>query len=191
MMEKKRKYYFSTFDLILMAIIAGIGGVINGAYMYPFIQPFKLLFPFLGNLAGIPLTGLYVIWPIIVRLLIRKRGASTLYGIIQGCIEYFGFGNPLLGPWAILVATTEGFLIDVAFAFFKERAALLSSILGGALATLLADLIFFFLRKMISPRELYVGGLVAILSGIILGGILGWLVGKAIYNTGIIKRGNL
>jgi len=189
-MEKKRKkYYFSTFDLVLMALIAGIGGVINGSFMYTFIQPFKPLFTFLGPVSWVPLSGLYVVWPIIIRLLIRKRGAATLYGLIQGFVEMLA-GNRL-GPWAILFAGTEGFFIDFGFALFKEKTKLFSSLLGAALANLVAGEIYFFLYKMTSPFELYVGGLVAILSGMTFAGLLGWLIAKAIYNTGIIKRGNL
>ncbi|MGB3346206.1 MAG: ECF transporter S component [Candidatus Humimicrobiia bacterium] len=188
-MEKERKkYYFSTFDLILMAIIAAIGGVINGAFMFSFIQPFKVFFPFLGDLAGIPLTGLYVLWLVITRLLIRKTGAATLCGLIQGIIEW-QFGNPF-GPLAILFAGVEGFLIDVVFVFFKERFTLFCSLIGGGLAILFADAIFFYVRKMTSPYELLVGGIVAIISGIILAGLLGWIIVRALYNTGIIKERN-
>ncbi|MBA7700860.1 putative HMP/thiamine permease protein YkoE [subsurface metagenome] len=189
-MEKERKkYYFSTFDLILMAIIAVIGGRINGVYMFSFIQIFKPLFALLGPISWVPLSGLYVIWLIIVKLLIRKKGSATLCGLIQGIIESLS-GNPF-GLWAILFAIVEGFLIDVVFAIIAEKATLLSSLLGASLATLFAVYIFFFINKMTSPFELYIGGIVAILSGIIFAGLLGWLIAKAIYNTGIIKRGNL
>ncbi len=189
-MEKKRKkYYFSTFDLVLMALIAGIGGVINGSFMYTFIQPFKPLFTFLGPVSWVPLSGLYVIWPIIIRLLIRKRGAATLYGLIQGFVEMLA-GNRL-GPWAILFAGMEGLLVDIGFELFKDKAKLFSSLLGAALANLVAVEIYFFLFKMTSPFELSVGGLIAILSGMTFAGLLGWLIAKAIYNTGVIKRGNL
>lgn len=187
-MEKKRKYYFSTFDLVLIAIIAGIGGVINGSFMYTFIQPFKPLFTFLGPISWVPLSGLYVLWPIIARLLIRKRGAATLCGLIQGFVEMLA-GNRL-GPWAILFAGMEGLFIDIGFELIKDKTKLFSSLLGAALATLFADEIYFFLFEMTSQFELYIGGVVAIISGIIFAGLLGWLITKAIYNTGIIKVGN-
>ncbi|MBU2598767.1 MAG: ECF transporter S component [Actinobacteria bacterium] len=188
MEKKRRKYYFSTFHLILMAIIAGIGGVINGAFMYTFIQPFKPLFTFLGPISWVPLSGLYVVWPIIARLLIRKRGASTLYGLIQGFVEMLA-GNRL-GPWAILFAGMEGLLVDIGFELFKDKAKLFGSLLGAALANLVAVEIYFFLFKMTSPYELLVGGIVAIISGIILAGLLGWIIVRALYNTGIIKERN-
>lgn len=188
MEEKKSKYYFSTFDLILIAIIAGVGGVINGTFMYTLIQPFKPLFTFLGPISWVPLSGLYVLWPVIARLLVRKRGAGTLYGLIQGFVELLA-GNRL-GPWAILFAGMEGIFIDIGFIIFGEKLTLLSSLLGAALANLVADEIYFFLYKMTSTFELTVGGLIAILSGIIFAGFLGWLIAKAIYNTGIINVGN-
>jgi len=188
-MEKERKkYYFSTFDLILIAIIAGIGGVINGALMYTFIQPFKPLFIFLGPISWVPLSGLYVLWPIIARLLIRKRGAATLCGLIQGFVEMFAGSR--LGLQPIFFAGMEGLFIDIGFELIKDKTKLFSSLLGAALANLVADEIYFFLYKMTSPFELSVGGLIAILSGIIFAGLLGWLIAKAIYNTGIIKVGN-
>ncbi len=188
-MEKERKkYYFSTFNLVLMAIIAVIGGVINGAFMYNLIQPFKPLFIFLGPISWVPLSGLYVLWPIIARLLIRRRGAGTLYGLIQGFVEMLA-GNRL-GLWAILFAGMEGLLVDIGFEIIQEKTRLLSSLLGAALANLVADEIYFFLFKITSSYVLYVGGVVAIISGIIFAGLLGWLIVRAIYRTGIITERN-
>lgn len=189
MEEKKSKYYFSTFDLILIAIIAGVGGVINGTFMYTFIQPFKPLFTFLGPISWVPLSGLYILWPLIARLLVRKRGAGTLYGLIQGFVELLA-GNRL-GPWAILFAGMEGLFIDIGFELIKDRTKLFSSLLGAALANFVADEIYFFLYKMTSTFELTVGGLIAILSGIIFAGLLGWIIVRALRNTGIIKERNL
>jgi len=187
-MEKKKKYYFSTFNLVLMAIIAVIGGVINGTFMYNLIQPFKPLFTFLGPISWVPLSGLYVLWSIVARLLIRKRGAGTLYGLIQGFVEMLA-GNRL-GPWAILFAGMEGLLVDIGFEIIRDKTKFLSSLLGAALANLAADEIYFFIFGLTSSYVLYVGGIVAIISGIIFAGLLGWLIARAIYNTGIIKVAN-
>jgi len=74
---------------------------------------------------------------------------------------------------------------------FKDKAKLFGSLLGAALANLVAVEIYFFLFKMTSPFELSVGGLIAILSGMTFAGLLGWLIAKAIYNTDIIKVENL
>jgi len=188
MEEKRSKYYFSTFDLILMVIIAVVGGVINGALMYTLIQTFKPLFIFLGPISWVPLSGLYVLWIIIVRLLIRKRGAAALFGLILGFVEWRS-GNPN-GILAIVYAGIEGLLVDFGFIIFGEKLTLLSSLLGAALATLFADELYFFTHNITSPFELYIGGLVAIISGIIFAGLLGWIIVRAIYNTGIIKVGN-
>ena len=101
MAEKTTKRrLLSTMDLLIMAAVAVVGAVFS-SYLWPALMNVATpLFAFLGPVGWIAVSGVYVIWPVIVALLICKPGAATLYSVVQGFVEML-FGNPF-GAMAVL-----------------------------------------------------------------------------------------
>ena len=92
----KRRYHFSTRDLVTIAILASLGG---GLSMY---------IGYLGNLVnrifGVPfgagqfMAGLHVIWIVLAIGLTKRKGAGTITGVLKGFVELFlGGTHDLIG----------------------------------------------------------------------------------------------
>ncbi len=187
MAEKAAKRrYLSTMDLLTMAAVAVVGAVFC-SYVWPALMNVATpVFAFLGPVGWIAVSGVYVIWPVIVGLLICKPGAVTLYAIVQGFVEML-FGNPF-GAMAMLYSGTEGLGVDIGMGIFRWKAKLPAVLIGGGLGTLIVDEIYIFLFGMQSTYAVIVGGITAFISGAVLGGLVGWLVAQALYKTGVVSK---
>jgi energy-coupling factor transport system substrate-specific component len=127
-----------------------------------------------------------MITPVLVGLLIGRPGAATVYGLIQGFVEML-LGNPF-GAMAILYAGLEGLGTDLALAAFRYRPTLPAALVAGALGNLLIDEVYLFLFGLATPSNIIVGGITAAVSGAVLGGLIAWLIVKALQQTGVISR---
>lgn len=186
MAEKVARRYFSTMDLLTMAAVAVVGAVFSSHIWPALMNVATPVFAFLGPVGWIAVSGVYVIWPVIVGLLICKPGAVTLYAIVQGFVEML-FGNPF-GVMAMLYSGVEGLGVDIGMGIFRWKPRLPGVLIGGGLGSLIVDEIYIFLFGMQSTYTVIVGGITAFISGAILGGLVGWLVVQALYRTGVVSR---
>jgi len=186
-MEKTTKSrYLSTMDLLIMAAVGVIGALFNAHVWAALMNVATPLFAFLGPVGWIGASGVYLIWPVIVALLISKPGAVTLYTLVQGFVEML-FGNAF-GAMAIIYAGAEGLGIDLGMALFGWKPKLLGVLLGAGIGCVFVDEIYIFLFGLQSVQTIIVGGVTAFLSGMILGGIPGWLITEALRRTGAVSR---
>ena len=186
-MEKTTKSrYLSTMDLLIMAAVGVIGALFNAHVWAALMNVATPLFAFLGPVGWIGASGVYLIWPVIVALLISKPGAVTLYTLVQGFVEML-FGNAF-GAMAIIYAGAEGLGIDLGMALFGWKPKLLGVLLGAGIGCVFVDEIYIFLFGLQSVQTIIVGGITAFLSGMILGGIPGWLITEALRRTGAVSR---
>ncbi len=187
-MEKQKtgRYRLSTRDLLTMAVLAVVGGIIC-SYVWPaFMNIATPIFGFLGPVGWIAVSGVYMIFPAIVGLLIAKPGAVTLYAIIQGFVEML-FGNPF-GAMAMVYSGLEGLGFDIGMALFKWKPILIAALIGGGIGSLIVDEVYIFLFGMQSTYTVTVGGITAFISGAVLGGLIALLIVKALERTGVITR---
>ncbi|MCJ7607217.1 MAG: ECF transporter S component, partial [Thermoplasmata archaeon] len=85
------RYYFTTKDLVTIALLSALGGVLSTYIGY------------LGNLVnhifGVPfgagqfMAGLHVIWIMLALAITAKKGAATTTGILKGVVELFMGGT--------------------------------------------------------------------------------------------------
>jgi energy-coupling factor transport system substrate-specific component len=94
------------------------------------------------------------------------------------------FGNPF-GALAIVYAGLEGLGVDLALSTFRWRASLAGAMLAGALGNLIVDEVYIFVFGLATTYNIIVGGLVAVVSGAILGGLVAWLLARALDRTGV------
>jgi energy-coupling factor transport system substrate-specific component len=181
-----KKPYFTTMDLLTMAAIAVVGALFASYVWNALMGVMTPIFAFLGPVGWIGASGVYMIWPVIVGLLICKPGAVTLYSLVQGFVEML-FGNPF-GAMAIVYAGVEGIGLDIGMGIFRWKPKLAGAMIGGGLGSLIVSEVYIFVFGMQSAYTIIVGAITAFISGAILGGLVGWLVVQALHRTGIVSR---
>jgi ABC-type thiamin/hydroxymethylpyrimidine transport system permease subunit len=182
----QRRSYFSTRDLLMMAALAALGGVVS-TYVNAIGDVFQSMFGFAGTTQWA--AGLHVLWLTLAVGLTRKQGAGTLTGILKGGVELLT-GNTH-GLLVVLVDLVAGLLVDLGFLPFRDKDSLLAYCLAGGLAS--ASNVFVFQLFASVPADtlaywamLLVAG-VAFLSGVLFAGVLARGLLNALRRAGVVK----
>ncbi|MGB4170217.1 MAG: ECF transporter S component, partial [bacterium] len=128
-MSGRKDYYFSNRDLLVIAVLSGIGGVMSTYVGY--------LGNLLNRLFGVPFgagqfaSGLHVFWFILVAGLVRRPGAAASAGILKGAIELLTGSSH--GVAIILISLVQGLLVDLVL-LVTRRHNLLTYMLAGGLS---------------------------------------------------------
>jgi ABC-type thiamin/hydroxymethylpyrimidine transport system permease subunit/DMSO/TMAO reductase YedYZ molybdopterin-dependent catalytic subunit len=180
------KTYFSTRDLLMMAALAALGGVVS-----TYVNAVGDFFQSILGLAGTTqwAAGLHVLWLTLAVGLTRKQGAGTITGLLKGGVELLT-GNTH-GLLVVLVDIAAGLLVDLGFLPFKNKDSLAAYCLAGGLAS--ASNVFVFQLFASVPADtlaywamLLVAG-AALLSGVLLGGVLSRALVSALRRAGVVK----
>lgn len=166
---KKSPPYFTTNDLVIIAMFSCLGGIFSTfiGYFANLINNI-LSFPFGG---GQILAGLHIFWLVFIYLLTdRKSGVFLVSGIFKGFVEFFtGNAHGLL---VILLSTTQGFILEIILLIFlgtkRNSILILASGLAGVSNIVLQQILFFNAQI---PLEfiLFISSL-SFISGMTLGG---------------------
>ena len=180
------RVHFSTRDLLMMAALAALGGVVS-TYVNAIGDVFQSIFGFAGTTQWA--AGLHVLWLTLAVGLTRKQGAGTVTGILKGGVELLT-GNTH-GLLVVLVDVVAGLLVDLGFLSFRNKDSLLAYCLAGGLAS--ASNVFVFQLFASVPADtlaywamLLVAG-VAFLSGVLFGGVLSRALVNALRRAGVVK----
>ncbi|MGC9469429.1 MAG: ECF transporter S component [Anaerolineae bacterium] len=182
----RRQTYFSTRDLLMMATLAALGGVV-GTYVNAIGDVVQSALGFAGTTQWA--AGLHVLWLTLAVGLTRKLGAGTVTGLLKGGVELLT-GNTH-GLLVVLVDVAAGLLVDVGFLPWRRKDSLIAYSLAGGLAS--ASNVFVFQLFASVPTDtlaygaiLLVAG-VAFLSGVLFAGVLGRGLLKALRQAGVVK----
>lgn len=183
---KKQHYYFSTRDLLMMAALAALGGV-AGTYINAIGDFMQSILGFAGTTQWA--AGLHVLWLVLAVGLTRKQGAGTVTGLLKGGVELLS-GNTH-GLLVVLIDLVAGLLVDLGFFPFRNKDSRLAYLLAGGLAA--ASNVFVFQLFAALPADilaygalLLVGGM-ALLSGALLGGLLGHVLTNTLRRVGVVR----
>jgi energy-coupling factor transport system substrate-specific component len=121
---------------------------------------------------------------VLIGLLIGRLGAATLFGLVLGFVEMLS--GSFFGPMAIVYAGQEGLGVDIGLGIFRWKPSLVSATLAGALANLIVNEVYIFIFGL--QEFMVVGGITAIVSGAVLGGLVAWLIAQALHRTGVVSR---
>jgi ABC-type thiamin/hydroxymethylpyrimidine transport system permease subunit len=137
-----------------------------------------------GALAG----GLYMMWLVMAFGLTGKRGSATLTGVVQAILVMITGVSGSHGAMSLVSYTMPGLLVDVVFLLLRRGIdsmplALLAGLLANIAGTACVNLIFFSLPWI----PLLLSLCVSALSGAV-GGVLSWLLLKALERYGIVRR---
>lgn len=179
-----KKLSYSTRDIVIIAVIAAIAGVVNtgtGNIWY-------LANSSLGPLGGALLQGAFMWAYILAMWLVRKPGAALAVGIIEASVEILlgnASGVGTLG-WGI----TQGLAIEIIMALSGySRFGLLAAICAGAgssqFGTTWTAILFGWDPAFASDVWLAVP--VNLISGAILSGGIGYALAQAIARTGLVR----
>jgi ABC-type thiamin/hydroxymethylpyrimidine transport system permease subunit len=181
-----RRYYFSTRDLLMMAVLAALGGV-AGTYIQTLANAVHAALGFPG--ATQVLAGLHVVWLVLAVGLTGKRGAGTATGIVKGGVEFLS-GNTH-GVLVILIDVVAGLLVDLGLLPFRNKNGYLAYAVAGGIAT--ASNVFVFQLFASVPSDilamgaLLLVGVVSFVSGVLLAGVLGKVLLDALRRAGVVK----
>lgn len=177
-MKKKSRFLsrFSVFDLVIIAILSALG-VATKPIVVPLVHIITgpLFIPG-GAVAG----GFYMMWVVLGAGFVKKTGAATLVGLVQGILVISTGIMGTHGIMSIASYTIPGIVVDIVFLFSKNKNFNILHYVFGTMAanvtgTLIANILFFRL-----PRVTVVLVLAsAALSGTI-GGIIVWSINQAL-----------
>lgn len=166
---RARRYYFSTRDLLIMAVLAGLGGVTSTA-VNALGDVVQAALGFAGTTQWA--AGLHVTFLILVVGLTNKGGAATIAGLLKGGVELLS-GNTH-GVIVLVVDFVAGLFIDLALVPFRQKDSRWAYVVAGALAS--ASNVFIFQLLASAPEDVlaFVWGIagLAALSGAGFGGLL-------------------
>jgi energy-coupling factor transport system substrate-specific component len=181
--RRRRGYYFSTRDLVLVAAVSAAGGVLSTYVGY------------LGNLLnsafGVPfgagqfMAGLHVFWFVLARAIVGRTGAGALAGVLKGLVELFAgstHGLPI-----VAVSAVEGVLVDLLSLPFA-RPPLGAMCLAGAVSSA-SNVIVFQAMYFSGVSWGYVGLMVlfAAISGAVFGGYFTAGVLDVVETAGLLR----
>jgi energy-coupling factor transport system substrate-specific component len=187
--KKRKQYYLSNRDLLIIAVLSGIGGVISTYVGY--------LGNLLNRVCGVPfgagqfVSGLHVFWIILAAGLIRRPGAAAAAGLLKGVIELFTGSTH--GVAIVLISLMQGIIVDIVL-LLTRRYNLVSYMLAGGVAA--ASNVFVFQLLYFSGAPVtYICfiGLLAFISGVLLAGSFGHSVLEIVlqarpYRMGVNSR---
>ncbi len=174
-------------DIVVASVLGVASGLIFLAWNVAFVGPSALLTPLLPGLQGL-LNGPWLFAGVLGGLIIRKPGAAIFTELLAAVVSAL-VGNQW-GALTLVSGIVQGLgaeLVLLAFLYVNWRVyvAVLSGA-GAALFGAINDLIFWYPGSAVGFSVTYVG--TSIVSGVVIAGLLSWLVARALARTGALNR---
>lgn len=177
-------FKYTTRDIVIIAVIAAIAGVINtgtGNIWY-------LANSSLGPLGGAILQGAFMWAYILVMWLVRKPGAAIFLGIIETAVEVLLGNASGLGTlgWGV----TQGLGVEIVMAIsgyqnYSIWAAMAAGAAASQFGTTWTAVLFGWDPS--TANDVWMAMPVNLISGIIFSGLLGFYLAKGLARTGLIR----
>lgn len=177
-------------DIVVAAVLGVAVGLLfwfwNGVG-YGWFEVMDAATPGLGGFA----VGIWLIGGVIGGLVIRKPGAALLVEVVAAAVSAT-IGN-IWGPSTLLSGLVQGLGAELIFAVFLYRrfgigVAALAGV-GAGVAAWVFELFFGSTPNILKTLEfnlIYLGTI--IVSGVVLAGVMGWLLVRALAKTGALSR---
>ena len=183
---QKKSFYFSTHDLLLMAVLAALGGVAS-TYINTLGDAVQA---FLGMAGGSQwASGLHVIWIVLAMGITGKPGTGILTGLLKGSVELLSGSSH--GVIILLVDLAAGLFVDFGFLLFRKKRSLLPYMISGGLASSSNVLVFQLFATLptniLAVSAVLILTLVAAASGVIFAGFIPKLLINALSKADIVK----
>ncbi len=186
MAQSSTRSRFDLRDLVLIALLSAVGGVLSTYVGY--------LGNLINRLFGVPfgagqlIAGVHVLWPLLARAIVRRFGSGTMTGLIKGLVEFLSGGTH--GIVIVLVSVIEGLFIDVGMSMTSRR-SLGVMMLSGAVASATNVFVFQAIYFANIPTGLLlVMACLALVSGAFFGGYLGWDLHNLLVRSHLVRPEN-
>lgn len=181
-----KSFYFSTRDLLIMAVLAALGGV-SSTYINTIGDAAQAALGFPGATQWA--AGLHTIWLVLAMGILRKTGTGTLTGILKGAVELMS-GNTH-GVIILLINLVAGMLVDFGFLIFQNKRSLGAYLVSGGLSAS-SNVIVFQLFATLPTNIIAMGAisiltLVATISGVIFSGFVPFFLVNQLIKANVIK----
>jgi ABC-type thiamin/hydroxymethylpyrimidine transport system permease subunit len=179
----KKGYRVSTMDILLIAVIAAVGGVVGAYAVGPWA---KFIEGVLGPFGAALDNPFFILWYVLIGLLTRKPGLAFIGGMLTGLIEVLA--GSLDGSIVMVFTLFQALGAELGFFLMRYRPTLSTAILSGALTgigcAITLTIVFGFTVLPIVPMLLFYLAM-AIGDGIIGGG-LAYLIYNGVLKTGVL-----
>lgn len=177
-------FNYTTRDIVIIAVIAAIAGVVNtgmGNVWY-------LANSSLGPLGGAVLQGSFMWAYILVMWLVRKPGAAIFLGLIETAVEVL-LGNAS-GVGTLGWGVTQGLGVEIVMAIsgyqnFSIWAALAAGASASQFGTTWTAILFGW--DPAAANDVWLAMPINLVSGVVFSGLIGFYLAKALARTGLIR----
>ena len=182
-----RKHYFTTKDLVRIALLGAIGAALSTYVGY--------LAKAVGSAMGLPfggqmLTGLHVFWLVLVLALVDKKGAGLVAAILDNVVQFMMGSH--LGVFVLPVGLLQGIFVELGYWPLKRFSRPLAFMIAGGLSAWSNLLVVHFALNMFGGKGLFRAvSLVAFGSGVVFGGLLALGVTKILESSGLVRQKKL
>ncbi|MCB2203087.1 ECF transporter S component [bacterium] len=184
--KTNKNYYFSTRDLLVMAVLAALGGVAS-TYINTLSDAVNAILGFPG--ASQWAAGLHVIWIVLAMAITGKPGTGTLTGILKGAVELMS-GNSH-GIIILLVDIVAGLLVDFGFLIFRNKRNIWPYLVAGGLSSASNVLVFQIFATLpsniLAATAILILFVVAFASGMLFSGLIPSLIVNALAKANVIR----
>lgn len=177
-------FNYTTRDIVIIAVIAAITGVVNTGVA----QVWNLANSSLGPLGGALLQGSFMWAYVLVMWLVRKPGAAIFLGLIESAVEIL-LGNPA-GIGTLGWGLTQGIGIEAVMAVCSyQKYGLLTALMAGAASSQFGTVWTAILYGWdpSTASAVWEAVPVNLISGLVISGLLGYYLFKALARTGLIR----
>lgn len=178
------KYYFTTRDLLIIAILASLGGVLSTYVGY--------LANMVNHLVGVPygagqiMGGLHILWMVLILAITGKKGSGALAGLLKGFVEFISGSR--LGIFVVLLSLIEGIFTEIGFWPFQKYRKL-AYVIAGGLGSFANVLVFQMVYQVYDNVFLFGAvSLLAIISGLVFAGFFTGGIMDNLSDAGIVRR---
>lgn len=174
-------------DIVVAAVLAVVGGVVFWAWDLGYQAPsaaLEALLPGAGGLAA----GLWLLPGVLAGLIVRKPGAALFVELVAAFVSMVIGAQ--WGADTVLSGLFQGIGAEAAFAILLyRRFGIGAAMLAGALSALAEvphELIVYYPKASAAYVAVFV--VTITVSGVVLAGVLGWVLARALAATGVLRR---
>lgn len=176
----------SVWTLRETLIVAVLGAVFGVLYL-GWVQVWLVLQAIFGPVTMDMVMGFWFINSIIAAAIIRKPGVALVSNLLAAAVQIM-LGSPA-GLLLLVTGFVQGFGAEVVFAAMRYRRWTLPVLMAAGVGAATASFAWTWVRfdyGSLEPALLVLMYVLRCSSGAVLGGLLGYLITRALYRTGVL-----
>ena len=177
----------SVWTLRETLIVAVLGAVFGVLYL-GWVQVWLILQAIFGAVTMDVVMGFWFVNSIIAAAIIRKPGVALVSNMLAAAVQIM-LGSPA-GLLLLLTGFVQGMGAEAVFAATRYRRWSLPVLMAAGVGAAVASFIYTWIRfdyGSLAPGLLIVMFVLRCTSGALLGGLLGHVIVKALYRTGVLS----